>query len=420
MTILRLAFYSLRNRAVASALTMLAIALGVALLLGVEMVRSGARESFSNTISQTDLIVGARGGSLQLVLYTVFRIGSAPNNISYASYQHFRDHPAVAWTIPYSLGDSHRGFRVVGTSLDFYQRYRYRRDRGLEFAEGRAPGDVFDVALGSEVASALGYRMGDRVVVSHGLAAVSVIAHDDKPFRIIGILRSTGTPIDRSLYITLEGMEAIHLDWTDGAPPAPGESVPAERVRRDQLRPNQVTAFLLGARSRIDTLRLQREINTYAGEPLLAIIPGVAMAELWRTLGYGEQALLVTAAFVALVSLLGMMVSLYTSMNERRREIAVLRAIGMGPRGIVGLLVAEAGLIGAAGAAAGAAMVYALTAALRPWVENEFNVTLILGPPTPLACLYLALLVFGAFASGLLPAWKAYRNALHDGLSIRL
>ncbi|MGH8056140.1 MAG: ABC transporter permease, partial [Candidatus Entotheonellia bacterium] len=126
MVTLALAYASLKNRWLTSALTLFSIALSVALLLGVEQVRLGARESFANTISQTDLIVGARGGTLQLLLYTVFRIGTATNNIAYASYESFRKHPAVAWTIPYSLGDSHRGYRVVGTTEDFYTRYRYR------------------------------------------------------------------------------------------------------------------------------------------------------------------------------------------------------------------------------------------------------------------------------------------------------
>jgi putative ABC transport system permease protein len=119
MVVLSLAYQSLKNRQLTSVLTVLSIALSVTLLLGVEQVRVGARESFANTISQTDLIVGARGGTLQLLLYAVFRIGTATNNISYESYEHFRSHPAVAWTIPYSLGDSHRGYRVVGTTEDF-------------------------------------------------------------------------------------------------------------------------------------------------------------------------------------------------------------------------------------------------------------------------------------------------------------
>ena len=169
MVLLSLAYQFLSHRKLTSALTLGSIALSVALLIGVEQVRIGARESFANTISQTDLIMGARGGALQLLLYTVFRVGSATNNIAYESYDHFRNHPAVAWTIPYSLGDSHYGFRVVGTTEGFYQNYRYRCDRQVELAEGRVPSEIFDVALGSDVASDLKYRPGACVIITHGI-----------------------------------------------------------------------------------------------------------------------------------------------------------------------------------------------------------------------------------------------------------
>jgi len=175
MVLLSLAYRSLRNRKLTTILTLLSLALSVSLWVGIEHIRSGARESFSNTISQTDLIVGARGGSLQLLLYTVFHMGSPTANVSYESYDKFKKHPAVSWTIPISLGDSHRGYRVVGTNEDFYRHYRYRQDREIEFHQGRAPSDVFELALGSEVAQKLAYKLGDRIVVTHGLTSASGI-----------------------------------------------------------------------------------------------------------------------------------------------------------------------------------------------------------------------------------------------------
>jgi putative ABC transport system permease protein len=180
----------------------------------------GARESFSNSISQTDLIVGPRSGSLQRLLYAVFHTGSPTDNIAYASYETFKNHPAVAWTIPYSLGDSHYGFRVVGTTEDFYSRFRYQRDRKIEFVDGRSPKGIFDVALGSDVAQTRHYQIGDRITVTHGITeGRGLLHHDDKPFRVVGILAKTATPVDRSLYITLQGVEAMHVDWADGGPP---------------------------------------------------------------------------------------------------------------------------------------------------------------------------------------------------------
>lgn len=421
MVLLSLAYHSLKNRKLTTGLTVFSIAISVALLIGVENVRVGARESFSNTISQTDLIVGARGGSLQLLLYAVFRMGSATNNISYATYQKFAHHPAIEWTIPYSLGDSHRGFRVVGTTGDFYTRYRYRRDRKIEIVEGKAPEDEFDVALGSDAAQALQYKLGDRVAVTHGVTSgKGLLQHDDKPFHVVGILAKTSTPVDRSLYITLEGMEAVHVDWADGAPPLPGEETPASRIKKEDVRIKQITAFLLRAKSRIDTLRLQREANTFEDEPLQAIIPGVALSELWRTIGYAEDALTVVTIFVIIVGLLGMLVSLYTSLNERRREMAILRAIGAGPRKVILLLVLESGLLSVAGSIAGVALVYALSFASQPVVEKHFGLYLPIEPLTMAGYIYLAAVVGGGLIIGFIPAVKAYRNALVDGLSVRL
>jgi putative ABC transport system permease protein len=421
MVLLSLAYQSLRNRKLTSALTLGSIALSVALLIGVEQVRLGARESFANTISQTDLIVGARGGALQLLLYTVFRVGSATNNIAYESYDHFRNHPAVAWTIPYSLGDSHHGFRVVGTTEDFYRDYRYRRDRQVNLAEGRVPSEIFDVALGSDVAAELKYRLGDRVVITHGIThGRGLLEHDDKPFTVVGILKKTATPVDRSLYITLEGMEAMHLDWSEGAPPMPGEAMQAWRIAQEEIKIKQITAFLLRARSRIDTLRLQREVNTFEDEPLMAIIPGVTLSELWRTIGYAEDALRVVSLFVIIIGLLGMLVSLYTTLTERRREMAVLRAVGAGPLRIVLLLVLESGFLSMGGAIVGVLLVYALSFLSQPIVEQHFGLFIPIQPLTMTAYLYVLAVIVAGLLIGFVPALRAYRNSLADGLAMRL
>ncbi len=421
MLLLSLAWSSLKNRKLTTLLTIASIALSVALLLGVEIVRSGARESFRGTISGTDLIVGARGGSLQLLLYAVFRMGSATNNITYDSYQHFARHPAVKWSIPYSLGDSYRGFRVVGTTNDFYQRYQYRRDRKIEFASGRLPDGVFDVVLGSDVAATLKHKTGDRLVITHGVSGTQgILDHDDKPFTVVGVLARTATPVDRSLYISLYGISAVHADWQEGAPPMPGEEIPAAELTKDKLEIRQITALLLGMKSRIDVLRLQRDISTYEAEPLMAIIPGVALDELWRTIGFAEDALRVVTFFVLIVGLLGMLVSLYTSLNERRREMAILRAVGAGPRKIIALLVLESGILALAGCVAGVLLIYAAAAAAQPTVERYFGLYLPVDPPTATGWAYLAAVAVAGILIGFVPAVKAYRNALSDGLSVRL
>lgn len=418
--LLYLAYRSIFNRRLTSALTILSIALSVGLLLAVEKTRVGARDAFTNTISQTDLIVGAKGGTLQLLLYSVFRLGSATDNVGYETYQHFARHPAVEWTIPYSLGDSHRGFRVVGTNEDFYKHYRFQRDREIRFAKGEAAKKLFDVVLGADVARELGYQMEQKIVLAHGITDVAIVKHDDMPFTIVGVLEKTGTPIDRSIYITLEGMEAIHIDWADGAPPQAGKETDPQSLRKDAIKIGQITAFLLRSKNRIDTLHLQREINDYTAEPLMAIIPGVALSELWQTVSYAETALQIVAIMVVFVGLLGMIITLYNSLNERRREMAILRAVGAGPGRILSLLIFESWLLTLCGCIGGVALVQGAMIALGPWIESEFGLTMNVGGLSSLDFIYLGMILLVGFLMGLLPGIRAYRNTLVDGLTIRI
>ena len=421
MLVLDLALKSLRNRAFSTSLTVGSIALSVALLIGVENVRVGMRESFSNTISQTDLIVGTKGGTIQLLLYSVFGMGAPTENVSWNAYRQWAEHPAVAWTIPYSLGDSHRGFRVIGTNEDFYRHYRYRGGQEIALAGGRANTDLFDVTLGADVAAELNYALGDQIAVTHGLGEVGFLTHDEMPFTVTGVLAKTFTPVDRAIYVTLEGMEAIHFGWEDGAPPMPGDEPTHEEVlAMDEIEITQVTSFFVGATNRRDVLRLQREVNDFEDEPMMAVIPGLALNEMWRSLGYAETGLRLVTIFVVLVGLLGMLVSLYTSLNERRREMAILRAVGAGPNRIVALLVLESVCLAAAGAIFGLALVYVLLSAGQPIVESQVGLFIPIRPPGSIELLFLGAVVTAGFLMGFVPALKAYRTALHDGLAVRV
>ncbi len=419
MAILRLAWKSLLNRRFTALITIFTIALSVALLLGVERLRQDARQGFANTISGTDLLVGARSGPTQLLLYSVFHIGNATNNISWKTYEELSQHRKIAWTVPISLGDSHAGYRVIGTSQGFYEHYRYAGDRSLAFAQGKPFADVFDVVLGSEVAKKLGYQLGDQITLAHGAGKVNLIKHDDKPFRVTGILEASGTPVDRSLQVHLHGIEAIHKDWFSGSP-IPGVSFDAERVRNMDLTPKTITAFLVGLKSRIATFRVQRDINEYSKEPLLAILPGAALADLWGMMAVAENALLVISAMVVLVGLTGMLTVLLTSLNERRREMAILRSLGARPSQIFTLVVGEASVICLVGLISGLLLLYLGIAGLRPWLESEFNLFVNLGLPGSRELGLLLLVWISGTLIGLIPAQRAYRNSLADGLSIRV
>lgn len=421
MYLLTLAKKSLWNRRLTSSLTILSIAVSVCLLLGVEKIRIGARESFANSVSQTSLIVGARTGQVQLLLYTIFHLGDATNNISWSSYEDIKKDSRIDWTIPISLGDSHRGYRVVATDKNFYEHFRYGGDRFLEFASGNlGTGNWNDVVLGAEVAKALNYKLEQKIIISHGVSSTAALEHDDRPFFVRGILKPTGTPIDRSVYITLEGMEALHVDWSTGAPPLPGLGTPANMLVKEKLKPKVITAFFLRTKSPIDSLYLQRSINEYKDEPLLGIMPGVALSQFWQGISYVEQALTVVICFVVISGLLGMMIALYTSIQERRREMAILRAVGIGPRSVLLLLISEGSVLTLTGVLFGVALLYLSVFILRPFLATYYGLFLAVTFPTDTELLF-CLAVWGAgTVIGIIPAIQAYRNALADGLTIRV
>jgi putative ABC transport system permease protein len=418
MIVLRLAAQSLANRWLTALLTVTAIALSVTLLLGVEKVRLGARQSFADTISGTDLIVGARSGALNLLLYSVFRIGNATNNITWRTYQEIARAPDIDWIVPISLGDSHRGFRVMGTTAEYFQRYRYRRSHALEFAAGKPFGDLFDAVLGADVAARLGYKPGDRIVISHGLGAKGFLEHDDKPFVVAGILAKTGTPVDRTVHVSLEAIEAIHVDWQSGAR-IPGESVSADEARAMNLQPKAITAAMIGLKSKLAIFGLQRAINSYPAEPLSAILPGSTLQELWGLVGTAETALAAISAMVVATALIGMVTMILTTLNERRREMAILRSVGATPATILGLLTAEAALLVVGGVAMGVALLYAALAALQPAIDRIYGLHIGIEPLAAGEWRNLAGVIVAGVLAGLLPALRAYRLSLADGMTVR-
>lgn len=417
-SLLHLAARSLWNRRSTALLALLSITISVALLIGVEKVRTEARQSFTQTVAGTDLIVGARAGSIQLLLYSVFRIGDATSNVSWDSYQRITSHPLVAWSIPLSLGDSHRGYRVVGTTESYFEHLRYGGDRQLQLTQGSWFDDLFDATLGADVARSLGYEIGDQITLAHGTSARGSPEHDNMPFTVSGILAPTGTPVDQSIHVSLEAIEAIHIGWQGGVP-VPGEQISAEAAREQDLTPRAVTAFLLGLQSRAAVFQVQRAINVYPDEPLSAILPGVALQQLWSLVGIAENALLVVSAFVVLAGLAGMVTMLLASLAERRREMAILRAVGARPAHVFGLLTAESTLLGSLGALLGFALVYLTFGISGAWLQAQFGIHLAASAPTARELMLLAAVIVGSALAGLLPAWRAYRLSLADGLSIR-
>ncbi|MGD9524566.1 MAG: FtsX-like permease family protein [Gemmatimonadales bacterium] len=442
MLTLRLALRSLANRRLTTILTIVSIALSVALLVGVETVRRGVRESFAGTIRGTDLIVGARGSGQQLLMSSIFGLGSAAGTLTWETYERWAAHPAVEWTIPISLGDSYYGYRVVGTTEAFLEHYRFRNDGRPTVAQGTWVSSDRDVVLGSEVAERRQLHVGDEIALTHGLRGTGILDHEEHPFRVGGILAPTFTPIDRSLYVALEGIEAMHAGWENGVPPAsalpslvmpgaesppatgpPPASTPAPQVTGDTDHAghdHQLTAFLLGTKNRFESLRLQREINTDTAEPLTAILPAVSLTELWHSIGFAEDGARLISAAVLLVGLLGMLVSLYSTLQERRREMAILRSLGAGPGRIAALLVFESGVLSVLGVVLGVGLTYLVLLVGGGIAERHFGLFIPVTPPGTLEWAYMGGVVVAGLVVGLVPAWRAYRHALQDGLAIRL
>ena len=416
--LLGLAARSAWNRRFVLALVVLSIALSTLLLLGLERLRQDLRSNFSQAVSGTDLIVGARTGPVQLLLYSVFRIGNATNNIRFSSAEAIARHRAVAWMVPLSLGDSHRGFAVLGTTPAYFQHFRYGDKQPLVLAQGRPFDALYDVVLGADVARRLGHALGTRLVLSHGDGAMAANDHADKPFTVVGILAPTGTPVDRTLHVGLPALEAIHLDWASGAR-LPGTAVSAEQAAAADLTPRSITAALVGLKSRAAVFAVQREVAAFRDEPLLAILPGVALDELWDVVGLGERGLELMSALVAAVSLAGLVAVILAGLNERRRELAILRAVGAGPRQVLALLALEGTLVTASGVVLGALAGAGAVLLLGPWVQARFGITLHLQPPGSAEWRLMGAVLAGGLVASLLPGWRAYRLSLADGLSPR-
>lgn len=406
---------SLFNRKQSVILTISAIAISLLVLMGVEHIRNEAKSNFSNTVSGTDLIVGARTGEINLLLYAIFHIGNATNNIGWTSYQKIANDPKVKWTIPISLGDSHRGFRVIGTDDNFLKHYRYGQKQNIKIKQGAFFKDLYDVTLGSEVAKKLNYKLGDKIILAHGIGSNTLAKHDDKPFTVTGILAPTATPVDQSLLVSLAAIEAIHVDWQHGTR-IPGLK---KQITEADLIPKQITAMMVGLKNKIATFAMQRQINEYRREAIMAILPGVALSELWQMSSALEYVLVLIAYLVLAAALLGMCTMLLSSLSARSRELAILRAAGASPWFIFWLIEIEVlMIILSAIVTAIVALFLALTLG-NNFIVEHYGLFIGANFLTLKLLAILGIIAVVALVVGALPALQAYRQSLQQGLIAR-
>lgn len=415
-----LALKSLRHRKLTLVLSVASIALSVILLLGVERIRRQVHESFSSTISGTDLIVGSRTGSVSLLLSSVFHIGFPNQNIQYETYEEISENPRVAWTIPFSLGDSHRGFPVLGTTRDYFDHFQYGRKQNLEAAAGTPDIQEMGAVLGSRAARELEYLVGDQVIVTHGMGEESFVEHSDEPFVVTAILKPTGTPVDHTVHVSLFAMDQIHAAFEEHY----HEMDPLEEALighdHGSHEPEQLTGFMLGMKNRADVLMFQRALNTYEDEPLTAIMPVLTLLELWSVVRPVEKALLLISILVLFVAFTGMLTTLMTSLNERRREMAILRSVGARPKHIFRLVVLEAMGVTLSGIVAGFLVLQGLLLIARPLLSARLGIVIGMQGLSGVELLMLGLILLGGTLIGTWPAYRSYRHSLADGLMVKV
>ncbi len=404
--LITVAYQSLRYRMSGVLLTLAAVALSIFVLLSVEHIRHEARSGFASSVSGVDLIVGARTGEINLLLLSVFRIGNATANVSWETLEEIKEQQQVTWIVPISLGDSHQQFRVVGTTYEFFDRYKYGRKQSLTFREGGQFAARTEVVIGAQVAAELGYGLGDSLVLSHGMADTSFDHHEEMPFNVVGILNVTGTPVDNALFLNLEAIESIHAvddheDHTDHEEYADQENESHPPI-------GKITALLLGLRDPISTLQMQRWINEYSGEALLAILPGVALAQLWELIGSVEVVLRGISIIVFVSSIFGLNAMLLASMRERRREIEILRSIGAPSKFIFGLLIIESLLIVTMATLIAIGSLLLAITLVNQILAGELGVVLSLQIFYTSSLAALALIYLVALLVSLVPAIQAY------------
>lgn len=425
--LMQLARRSLQSRRASLVLTLVSLCISLVVLLAVQQIRMQAKESFSRTISGVDLIVGARTGSINLLLSSVYRIGGMSNAISPESYQALSEHKLVDWSVPIVLGDSHRGFPVVGTTDGYFEHYQYGNKQALVIEQGQ--GFVVDtetqqsVVLGASVASKLGYTLNDNITLSHGTGKISFSHHDNVSFVVSGILAPTGTPIDQSLHVSLHAIELMHPQTETQSPTNKTHKHDHEHDHDQDHNHDhashgntKINAVLLGLQAKYATLVMQKFVNDFEQEPLMAIIPGVTLTELWRLMGGIENVLLLISILVLVATLLGMTTMMLASMRERKKEFAIYRAVGASPWQIVYLIQLEVVITMLLSLLISHSIIYGISVIAQSWLSLEFG--LFIEPEfinTDLLFISFSSLVL-AMIVGFIPAWSAYRTA--KGVSV--
>jgi len=411
-----LALASMRARLFPIILVILALTSSMALLLAVDRIKVATQNGFNQSLSGVDLVLGPRSSGIELMLYTVFHLGKPTNNITTETFNDIAQDPRIKWAVPIALGDSHRGYRVISTTDEYFERIKFAGDQPLQFREGSAFKELNDVVIGSAVADALGYTIGTSMFVTHGSGSLGEL-HDDFAFQVSGVLAPTGTPTDQAIFVSLEGYELVHLGWTNGSQVISLKSIDIQKIPKERLYPQTITAAYLGLTSKLGLFQVARSINEYSEEAVSAIIPGVALAELWSIVGSVDSVFKLLNWLIIGISIIAMMTMTMTALESRTREMTILRALGATPLHLSSMILAEIVLISSFSVLVAIGLVRVLT-----WVSVDLlsewtgiRIELIWITTNELAT--LGLIVFAGLIASLIPAAMVYKRSLHRGFS---
>jgi putative ABC transport system permease protein len=404
--ILLLVRRSMRQHLLSTLVTVLSAALASGLVMSVFALERQSYQAFTGGAGGFDAILGARGSALQLVLNSVFHLETSPGNIPYSMYKAIAADPRVSVAIPYAVGDNYHGFRIVATLDTLFKEAVLAKGRHYELEPG---GRIFDpmakeAVIGAMVAQKTGLKLGSEFHAYHGFYG-STDEHTDV-FHVVGVLKPTNTPGDRAVWIPLEAHYRLngHVLRGAGTEYTPVEGIPIPDEAKE------VSAVMLKLKSPQAGFTLEQMINRQGKVATLAWPIGRSMAELFEKLGWMGRVLTLVAYLVMVVAAAGILASVYNTINERRREFAILRAIGARRRTVFTAVVAEAAVIAGLGALAGYLVYIVIMTLAAGVVRAQTGVVLDLSNIHPALWLTpVAMIVLGALA-GMVPAAAAYRT----------
>jgi putative ABC transport system permease protein len=400
MKTLRWAWQFLWSRPLAAALNLLLLSLGLASITLVLLVNHQIQQAFARDLAGIDVVVGAKGSPLQLILSGVFQIDTPTGNVPLAEVQALQANPQVAKLIPISMGDSFKGYRIIGTTPDYLSHYAGVMASG---AMWQAP---MQAVLGAKVARDTGLRVGDGFVGSHGLGGGGH-AHGQTPYTVTGVLAPSGSVMDRLILTATESVWRVHEK--DTALDAADQKILEEE--------REVTLALIQYRSPLAAVTFPRFINTATN--MQAASPALEVSRLLGLIGIGADVLRAFAGVLLLTAGLGVFIALWSAVRERRADLALLRMLGAAPRQLAALLWCEAVWLALLATLLGLALGQGVAALLAVALDVDKSISLaaLNWPVDLLAVPALALGV--AAASALLPTWEAYRVNVFELLQSR-